>query len=50
MDEPDNDLDSDAVSELIDTLINGRDERITIIISHDKCLALIADEIINLDS
>ena len=48
MDEPDNNLDDDAVSELTGILNNGKHELITIIISHDERLALTADEVINM--
>lgn len=47
MDEPDNNLDSNSVIELIDKINFNKQNRITIIISHDNRLLNIADEIIN---
>ena len=50
MDEPDNNLDAGNISELINNIIAGKENRITIIISHDKRIISIADEIIDLSS
>ena len=50
MDEPDNNLDARAVSELTEKILSGKLNRITLIISHDDRLTDIADEIINFTS
>ena len=47
MDEPDNNLDAQAVGELIKKILDGKRRRITIIISHDERLIDIADEILS---
>ena len=49
-DEPDNNLDTAAVAELLDRIKSGRESRITLIISHDERLTAIADEIVNLSA
>ena len=48
MDEPDNDLDTNAIANLTEKIVNDKTKRITIIISHDERLINIADEIIHL--
>ena len=48
MDEPDNDLDTNAIANLTEKIVDGKTKRITIIISHDERLINIADEIIHL--
>lgn len=50
MDEPDNNLDARAVDALIDKLLIGKANRITLIISHDERLIDVADVIINFNS
>ena len=50
MDEPDNNLDAVGIDELIGKIVDGRSERLTIIISHDERIITLADEIINLNS
>ena len=50
MDEPDNNLDAIGIEELIKKILDGKNARITIVISHDERLISIADEIINLNS
>ena len=48
MDEPDNNLDAAAVDILIEKILRGKSNRITLIISHDERLILLADEILSL--
>ena len=48
MDEPDNNLDAAAVDMLIEKILRGKSNRITLIISHDERLILLADEILSL--
>lgn len=50
MDEPDNNLDARAVSELTKKILSGKLNRITLIISHDDRLTDVADAIINFTS
>ncbi len=47
MDEPDNNLDARAVTELTEKILSGKENQITLIISHDDRLTAVADEIIN---
>ena len=47
MDEPDNNLDAKAISELTEKIRRSKLNRITLIISHDERLIKIADEVIN---
>jgi len=47
MDEPDNNLDANAISELTEKIRRSKLNRITLIISHDERLIKIADEVIN---
>ena len=47
MDEPDNNLDAESITVLTDKILAGKKNRIIIIISHDKRLINIADEVIN---
>ena len=47
MDEPDNNLDATAISKLTEKILDGKANRITLIISHDERLMNISDEIIN---
>lgn len=49
MDEPDNNLDSTKIDRLKEKIADGKEERITIIISHDDRIKSIADEILNLN-
>ena len=46
LDEPDNDLDAQAVDALTKKILDGKQRRVTLIISHDKRLIDIADEIL----
>ena len=48
MDEPDNNLDATAVSDLIKKIIRNKENRITIVISHDDRIVAIADKVIDL--
>ena len=48
MDEPDNNLDEEALNFLIATLLDGKNFRVTILVSHEEKILSIADEIINL--
>ena len=48
LDEPDNNLDAQAVDALTKKFLGGRRQRITIIISHDERLICLADEILTL--
>ena len=48
MDEPDNNLDANAITALTKKIINNKADRITLIISHDDRIVNIADEIIRL--
>lgn len=48
MDEPDNDLDTNAIANLKEKIVTSKANRITIIISHDERLVNVADEIIQL--
>lgn len=48
MDEPDNDLDANAITNLKEKIVTGKANRITIIISHDERLVNVADKIIQL--
>ena len=50
MDEPDNNLDTNAIETLTQKIFDGKENRITLIISHDKRLIDIADEITNLNA
>ena len=47
MDEPDNNLDASGIDTLAEKILDGKEERITLIISHDERLTNLADEIIN---
>ena len=47
MDEPDNNLDAESITVLTDKILAEKKNRIIIIISHDKRLINIADEVIN---
>ena len=47
MDEPDNNLDAESIAVLTDKILAEKKNRIIIIISHDKRLINIADEVIN---
>ena len=46
MDEPDNNLDMNGIKTLTQKILNGKENRITLIISHDERLMNISDEII----
>lgn len=48
LDEPDNNLDADALQNLIEKTLHNKINRITIIISHEEKIISIADEIISL--
>ena len=48
LDEPDNNLDAQAVDALIKKIFGGKRRRITIIISHDERLIALADEVLTL--
>lgn len=48
MDEPDNNLDAQAVDALTKKILDGKRRRITLIISHDERLIGIADEVLTL--
>ena len=50
MDEPDNNLDAENIARLIDGISSGKENRITIIISHDRRIIDISDEVIELSS
>ena len=50
MDEPDNNLDANAVAKLTEKIFIGKENRITLIISHDERLIDIADEITDLNA
>ena len=47
MDEPDNNLDTPAVTALTEKISRGKQNRITLIISHDERLIELADEVIS---
>ena len=47
MDEPDNNLDTNAIDELINKINDNKQNRITIIISHDERITAIADNIVD---
>ena len=47
MDEPDNNLDSTAISELTKKIKAARKNKIVLIISHDERILKVADEIVN---
>ena len=47
-DEPDNELDANAITNLKEKIVTGKANRITIIISHDEHIVNIANEIIQL--
>ena len=47
MDEPDNNLDGNSINMLIEKILCNKDERITLIISHDERLIKISDEVIH---
>lgn len=47
MDEPDNNLDTKALDALTKKILDGKEKRITLIISHDERLIKISDEIID---
>ena len=47
MDEPDNNLDESGIDSLAKKILEGKASRITLIISHDKRLIDLADEVIN---
>ena len=48
MDEPDNNLDTEGIAVLTGNILEGKENRITIIISHDRRIVATADEIIDL--
>ena len=46
MDEPDNNLDTKSINELLNQITYNKENRITIIISHDERIISISDEVI----
>lgn len=48
MDEPDNNIDTDGIAVLIGNILAGKENRITIIVSHNKRIIATADEIVDL--
>ena len=48
LDEPDNNLDSGGLSELLQNILSDKENKITILISHDEKIFNVADEIIRL--
>ena len=47
MDEPDNNLDEKSINMLIEKILCDKDNRLTLIISHDERLIKISDEVIH---
>lgn len=50
MDEPDNNLDASGIDALVSKILDGKQARITLIISHDERLIALADEVIKLQN